>query len=278
MKNRFIVVTGCSTGIGKACALRLAKEGFTVFATVRKNSDGEALKKEAPANLSAILLDVTKPESLEQAINEIGNLTNFQLYGLVNNAGIATGGPLECLPMDKIRQVWEVNVLGLIATTQAFLPFLKSHHGRIVNIGSSSGLVPMPLMSTYSATKAAVQALSDSLRMELKPLGIHVSLIAPGKIESEIWGKARIHAKEFYETTDPQTLSPYRPFLHFYDKMMLALKPIPADSVVEAVLHALTAKHPRPRYIVGNDAKGAALFSYLPRKIKDWLIAKVVGL
>ena len=275
--DRFVVVTGASTGIGKACALRLDGEGFSVFATVRKPSDGASLKAEASERLQPLLLDVTDKTALAAAVQEVGERTGRQLYGLVNNAGIAIGGPLECVSIEEIRQVIEVNVIGLMAMTQAFLPFLKSPHGRIVNIGSASGLVAIPLMSPYAASKFAVQAVSDSLRVELKPLGISVSLIAAGKVQSEIWEKARSHKSDLLQTLDLEILAPYQPFLKYFEKELQATDALPTEEAVKAVFRALTARNPRPRYLVGNDAVGAAIVAKLPVRLRDWLIAKTFG-
>ncbi len=277
MNPRSIVVTGCSTGIGKACALRLDQEGFSVIATVRKPIDGETLKTLASDRLQTLLLDVTIEESLRQAQNRIGQLTDGHLFALVNNAGIGFGGPLECVPMDKVRSIWEVNVIGLLALTQQLLPFLKNPSGRILNIGSAAGQVAMPLLGAYSSSKFAVRALSDSLRLELKPLGISVIYIAPGKVESAIWEKARTHAKEFHQMADPNLLAPYQPFFDFYDKNMEATDAISADRVATAVWHACSTKTPRPVYMVGFDAKISLILSYFPTILRNWLISKAMG-
>ena len=275
--ERFVVVTGASTGIGRACALQLDREGFSVFATVRNPSDGASLTAESSKNLQPLILDVTDQQAMIKAVQEVGKRTGGQLYGLVNNAGIAIGGPLECVSIEEIRQVIEVNVIGLMAMTQAFLPFLKSSHGRIVNIGSASGLVAIPLMSPYAASKFAVHAVSDSLRVELKPLGISVSLIAAGKVQSEIWEKARTHKRELQQTLNEDTLAPYQPFLRYFEKELQATNAIPTEEAVKAVVRALTARKPRPRYLVGNDAVGAATVAKLPLRLRDWLIAKTFG-
>ena len=277
MNNRSVLVTGASTGIGKACALRLEQEGFSVVATVRSQSDADKLKAESSERVHPILLDVTDQAAITEAVKEIGKYAGNQLYGLVNNAGIATSGPLECVSINSIRQVLEVNVIGLMAVTQAFLPLLKPARGRIVNIGSASGVVASPLMSMYAASKFAVQAVSDSWRLEFKPFGISVSLIAPGKIQSDIWGKARSHAHQMRQSMDPKVLEPYQPFLTYYEKLISTTGFKSAQEVSKAVLHALTAKKPRQRYIVGKDAAAAAMIARLPVGIRDWLMAKAFG-
>ncbi len=275
MEQRFVLVTGASTGIGRACALHLDQEGFTVFATVRKTLDGEALQAQSSKSLIPILLDVTQQDSIRNAIQHIETHTSHRLYGLVNNAGIAPSGPLECLPPDSIREIFDINVLGLIFMIQACLPMLKQTRGRIVNIGSSSGLVAMPMMSTYSATKFGVKAISESLRLELKPFGIMVSLIAPGKIQSEIWEKAHAQGVRLRHTENTKTLAPYQPFFTYFENIFEQTTHFPtAEKVAKAVQHALEAPNPRPEYLVGSDALGAAILSYFPANLRDWVIGK----
>lgn len=235
------------------------------------------MKAKASKNLCPLLLDVTNPESIEHAIQQVATSTDHQLQGLVNNAGIAPSGPLECLSLESIRHIFEVNIIGLLAVTQACLPMLKRSKGRIVNIGSSSGLVALPMMSTYAATKFGVKAISDSLRLELQTFGISVSLVAPGKIQSDIWKKAESQASELRNQTTPETLAPYQPFFAFFEKILQQTGNLPsADYVARAVQHALTAPRPRRRYLVGYDAMGAAILSYLPMNLRDWLLSKAL--
>ena len=187
--NKTIVITGTSTGIGKASALHLDKMGFKVYACVRKQVDGDNLKMEASDRLTPIILDVTDEESINSAANIIEKETDGKLFGLVNNAGVGIGGTLEVTPVKEIRKLMEVNVIGLLAVTKAFIPMLRKSKGRIINIGSTSSLLAFPGASAYSASKFAVRAITDSLRLELKPFGISVILVAPGAVESEIWKK-----------------------------------------------------------------------------------------
>ncbi|MDX1741425.1 MAG: SDR family oxidoreductase, partial [Rhodothermales bacterium] len=189
--ERAVVVTGASTGIGKAIALALDAGGFKVFAGVRKQTDAQALEREANGELTPLLLDVTDASSISRAVETVAALGDGRLYGLINNAGIGLGGPLELVPMTEARKLMEVNVIGLLATTQAFVPLLRKGRGRIVNIGSLAGLVAMPGASAYAASKFAVQAITDSLRLELKPFGIRVTIVDPGAVESALWEKGR---------------------------------------------------------------------------------------
>ena len=190
MRNdKAILVTGASSGIGKACALHLDKMGFRVYAGVRKQADSDSLKKEARKRLTPIILDVTNAKSISEAADTVDKDTGGEVFGLINNAGIGRGGALEVTPVAEIRKLMEVNVIGLMAVTQAFLPMLRHGNGRIVNIGSTSSLLAFPGASAYSASKFAVRAITDALRLELKPFGMFVIMVAPGAVESAIWEK-----------------------------------------------------------------------------------------
>ena len=177
-----VVVTGASSGIGEACALRLDKLGFRVFAGVRREADSEALKRKASDRLIPIFLDITEASSIAAAVDVVAAAVGEAgLSGLVNNAGVVIAGPLEFLPLDQICKQFEVNVIGQITVTQAFLPLVRQGHGRLVNIGSLAGRVAMPFIGAYSASKFAMEALTDALRVELRPWKIRVSLIEIGR-------------------------------------------------------------------------------------------------
>lgn len=272
--NKAIVITGTSTGIGKACALHLDKMGFKVYAGVRKQADGDNLKKETSNKLTPIILDVTNAESITATASIIEEETGGEVYGLVNNAGIGRGGALEVTPVAEIRKLMEVNVIGLLAVTQAFIPLLRKCKGRIVNIGSTSSLLAFPGASAYSASKFAVRAITDSLRVELKSFGMSVILVAPGAVESEIWEKGKAYKEELRKTVKPEIAQLYAPLIKFSDKMNNELKKIPADEVAKAVTHAFTSTKPKYWYIVGDDAKGAAKAAKFPKGFLDWIIMK----
>ncbi|MGH7182848.1 MAG: SDR family oxidoreductase, partial [Nitrospiraceae bacterium] len=201
MSNRHssmaVVVTGASTGIGAACALDCAARGMTAFAGVRDPRAGEALAAKGGPSLIPITLDVTDEPSIARSLEVVQQvLGEGGLGGLVNNAGIAIGSPLEVISLSLLRKQLEVNVIGQIAVTQAFLPLLRRGHGRIVNMGSIAGRGTIPLLGPYSASKFALEALTDALRMELQPWGIHVSIIEPGAIATPIWEKSDMMAGE----------------------------------------------------------------------------------
>jgi len=273
--ERAVVVTGASTGIGKAIALALDASGFRVFAGVRKQSDGEALNREAKGTLTALLLDVTDTASISSAVETVAAQTDGQLYGLVNNAGVGLGGPLELVPMSETRKLMEVNVIGLLATTQAFVPLLRKAHGRIVNIGSLAGIVAMPGASAYAASKFAVQAITDSLRLELKPFGIRVTIVDPGAVESALWEKGRAQKKTILHAAPLELLQLYAPLIEVGKRLGDNPRDIlPASHVATDVSHALTSSKPKPRYLVGPGTKKAAKLARMPVWLRDWLLNK----
>src|SRR3972149_6942761 len=192
-----VVVTGASTGIGRACVQRLDTMGFRVFGGVRREVDGESLKSETSDRVTPILIDVTDSVSIASAAEVVAAAVGEAgLAGLVNNAGIPVPGPLEFLPLEDIRRQLEVNVIDQIAVTQAFLPLLRKGRGRIVNVGSIAGKFATPFLGPYTASKHAMEGLSDALRQELRPWGIHVALVEPGSIATPIWQKGQANANE----------------------------------------------------------------------------------
>ena len=275
--TRTVVITGASTGIGEACALRLDKDGWRVFAGVRKDADGQRLKSQASDRLTPIPLDVTDQAQIDAAVKTVGEAVGASgLQGVVNNAGVSVNGPLEYLTSDDLRKQLEVNVIGQIAVTRSFMELVRSGHGRIVFIGSIAGKMATPFLGPYCASKHAMEALSDSLRQELRPWGISVSLVEPGSIATKIWEKGMADADE-YERNMPEDATMR------YGKAFRALKDaaqkfedagIPADRVAKAVEHALTSGRPRTRYIVGFDATiQSVLRRVAPDRLRDRLVA-----
>ncbi|HEV2125399.1 MAG TPA: SDR family NAD(P)-dependent oxidoreductase, partial [Chloroflexota bacterium] len=198
--RRSVVITGASTGIGHACALHLDALGFRVFAGVRREADGDSLRRQASDRLTPLILDVTDEATIEAASEHVHQaMGDAGVSGLVNNAGIAIGGPLELIQLDDLRRQLEVNVIGQVAVTQAFLPLLRHGRGRIVNMGSISGRVAGPFVGPYAASKFAMEALTDSLRLELRPWGVHVAIVEPGVIATPIWEKSLSTAQDMLE-------------------------------------------------------------------------------
>jgi len=271
-----VVVTGASTGIGAACALDCASRGMTVFAGVRAPRAGEALAAKGGSRLIPITLDVTDEPSIARSVEVVQRAVGEAgLGGLVNNAGVVIGSPLEVIPLSQLRKQLEVNVIGQIAVTQAFLPLLRRGRGRIVNMGSIAGRGTIPLLGPYSASKYALEALTDALRMELQPWGIQVSIIEPGAIATPIWEKSGKTAEELESLVGDEAKALYSEAVVRIREAVAqsAQRAISPDVVVRAVHHALTAAHPKTRYLVGKDAKLRAwMVKWLPDRIQDTLL------
>jgi len=264
--RRSILITGASSGIGKACALHLAGRGFTVYAGVRKLADADMLKQEGSGILEPVILDVTALDTIAAAVETVGKNTAQPLFGLVNNAGISVSCVLEVTPEDELRRLLDVNVVGVHAMIRAFLPMLRRQSGRIVNIGSAASFMAGPGGSSYAASKYAVRAITESLQTELQPFGMSVSLVAPGAIESDIWEKSREYREALRKRVTPEQREAYQVFSRAADAMADHIHPIPAVEVARAVEHALTAHRPKCVYLVGKDARQARMFSRLPRR------------
>ena len=208
--TRAVVITGASSGIGEACALRLDKAGWRVFAGVRKEADAERLKQEGSERLTPVFMDVIDEGSIMKAEETVRNAVGeVGLAGLVNNAGVGIHGPLEFLLLEDLRRQLEVNTIGQIAVTQAFLPLIRKGRGRIVNIGSIGGKMATPFLGPYSASKFAMEALTDSLRQELRPWDIHVAIVEPGSIATPIWDKGQAGADEMEQKLPEEAMKLY---------------------------------------------------------------------
>ena len=252
-----VLITGSSTGIGRASALRLDKNGWTVFAGVRKETDADSLRKEASDRLQPMMIDVADQASIESAAKLISDSTGGHLDALVNNAGITVQGPIEYLALDDLRRQLEVNVTGQVAVTQAMLPQLRAATGRIVFVGSVAGRAPsLPFLSPYAASKKALEAVAESLRHELHPWRMSVSIVEPGSVATEIWDKGDSTFDDLLEAIPPEGRERYEPALHKARKLAGAVgrRGISADKVAQKIEHALTSSHPRFRYLIGVDA------------------------
>ncbi len=267
-----VLITGASTGIGRACALHMDRLGWRVFAGVRQDTDAASLRAEASDRLVPVKLDVTSAASIQDVLSIVNTaLAEDGLSGLVNNAGIPYGGPVEYLSLDQVRRLFEVNYFGVIAITQAFLPLLRKARGRIVNMSSVGGMVSSPFVSPYSSSKFALEALSDSLRMELRPWHMHVSVVEPGAIDTPIWGKGGSVLQGLIDHAPEEGL-------RLYGEAIRGMEPrvrphgISTDAVTRAVAHALTSAHPKTRYPIGFEGALVRFVSYLPARLRDWLI------
>jgi len=277
-----VVITGGSTGIGKACALYLDRLGFHVYAGVRMASDGDMLKQESSGSIKPLLLDVTDAASIGSAAEAVAaTVGEAGLSGLVNNAGIVAAGPLEFLPLDEIRKQFEVNMFGQIAVTQAFLPLLRKSRGRIVNMGSISGRVAAPFIGAYAASKFALEAFTDSLRVELQPWDIGVSIIEPGDVATPIWEKSMEAAEKVAKNYPQEAFSLYGSAFSAIRKEAKngANTGISANVIARLVAHALSAKRPRTRYLAGKGVRlKIFLKNILPDRVFDRLIVRHLGL
>jgi NAD(P)-dependent dehydrogenase (short-subunit alcohol dehydrogenase family) len=281
--TRSVLITGTSTGIGRASALWLDRAGFEVFAGVRRAEDGEGLRAEASERLRPVIVDVTDADSIAAAAREVdAALGGRALWGLVNNAGLSVAGPLEFLPVDELRRQLEVNLVGHVAVTQAFLPAIRrGRGGRILNITSVGGRIVNPFIGPYHASKWGLEAITDALRKELRPWRIRVVAIEPGSIDTEIWRKGTEQAKEVVAGLPPEGSELYGGAIPKALKLSdrLARHAIPADRVAKVVERALTARRPRARYVVGADARVLiALHQVLPARVMDALEARLIGI
>ncbi|MEW6235589.1 MAG: SDR family oxidoreductase [Candidatus Omnitrophota bacterium] len=272
MNEPSILITGASTGIGRECALQLDGMGYRVYAGVRQPSDYKALGQGMSPRFSPIFLDVAKPEQIAEAVGIVKSQSGgFGLSGLVNNAGIGVVGPIELVPIDMWRRQFEVNVFGAAAVTQAFLPLLRQGRGRIVNIGSIAGKSSMPFGGPYNASKFALEALTDSLRVELRPWRISVSIVEPGAVKTPIWEKSQKEAEAFFAQVDEEKMQLYKDPLAVFLRLAKEAEKnaVPPAIVANAVIHALTARRPKARYLIGADAKKRTLLERLPTSWRD---------
>ncbi|MFL7892864.1 MAG: SDR family oxidoreductase [Anaerolineales bacterium] len=282
LQNRSVLITGTSTGIGRYAALQLDKLGFHVFATIRKEEDANSITSEASHRLIPLILDVTDPSSIDKAHEILSReISEDGLWGLVNNAAVGFVSPMEFVPMDDLRWLYEVNVFGLLAVAQKFLPLIRRAKGRILNISSSATLVVAPFHGPYSSSKLALNGLTDAMRLELRPLGVHVSLIIYGSVKTPIWDTAGNKSTQVTQDFPPEALSLYgenfgrlRAYFNRIGKAGIS-----TEQAFQPILHALTAEKPKTHYIVGPDAKQYNLVKKLfYGRIGDWITMRTIGL
>ena len=265
---RRVLITGASSGIGEATALRLTRAGWRVLAGVRADADGDRLRSAAGERLEPVTIDVTEPATIAAAAATLGD---EPLDGLVNNAGTALAMPLEFLPLDQLRRQLEVNLVGHVAVTQALLPNLRSARGRIVNVGSIAGRSALPFLGAYAASKHALEAVTDVLRVELRPFGIAVTVIEPGTIATPIWRKGGERFEDLAKELPEQLGELYGERMTAFRKAAAAAgqRAEPADDVAIVIERALTAERPKARYVVGRDARRRARVERLPAGLRD---------
>ncbi|HVZ31667.1 MAG TPA: SDR family oxidoreductase [Polyangiaceae bacterium] len=281
-KGKSVVITGASSGIGRASALLLAERGMRVFAGVRKPADASELSAASAGAVLPIEIDVTDRAHIARAADAVREQLGVSgLDGLVNNAGIATPAPIEYMGDEVLRRQFEVNVFGQVAVTQAFLPLIRQGHGRIVNIGSVGSHLALPFGGALCASKAAFSMLSDALRLELRPSGIHVCLIEPGAIHTPAVDKTLGDPEGLVAALPPEGVARYGEALRQFMRRGHARESAgsPPQVVAEAVYLALTARRPRLCHPVGAEARRLlALPRFLPERLLDLLRLRILGL
>jgi NAD(P)-dependent dehydrogenase (short-subunit alcohol dehydrogenase family) len=268
--SRSVLVTGASSGIGLASALRLSRAGWRVYGGVRTDADAAALRER---HVQPVELDVTDAPQIAAAAKSIGP----ELHGLVANAGIAIAAPLELVPLDELRRQLEVNVVGQVAVLQAVLPALRRARGRVVLMGSVGGRSALPFLGPYAASKHALEAFADVLRMELVPWGIAVSIVEPASVRTAIWAKGAEQADAIRAQLAPESQELYAARIARFRDVALKRGPgVDPDVVARAVEHALTASRPKARYLVGRDAHLRVWIERLPTRLRDRVLARAL--
>jgi NAD(P)-dependent dehydrogenase (short-subunit alcohol dehydrogenase family) len=278
MTQRSYVVTGASTGIGRACVDELARTGAHVWASVRTDDDEQALRRDHPDAVTVLRMDVTDADSVAAAGQQV--LAAGPLTGLVNNAGVALPAPLEYIPIEVFRRQLEVNLIGQLAVTQAMLPALRRSReqgadARIVMIGSIGGRIAAPMLGAYHASKFGMVGLADTLRAELAPSGIRVVLIEPGAIATPIWDRGAAAGNELLPGLPEAGRERYAAQIAIAQSSAAksAKSGLPPARAAQVVIKALTTANPRPRYLVGPDAHAAAVVAQLPHRLRYRLTA-----
>jgi NAD(P)-dependent dehydrogenase (short-subunit alcohol dehydrogenase family) len=267
---RSVLVTGASSGIGHACAVRLGRAGWQVYGGVRTAEAAATLREQGVEPLE---LDVTDAEQIAAAAAAAG----AELHGVVANAGIAIAAPLELVPLDELRRQLEVNVVGQVAVLQALLPALRRTRGRVVLMGSVGGRSALPFLGPYAASKHALEAFADVLRVELGPWGIAVSIVEPASVKTAIWTKGAAQADVMRQGITQDADQLYAARIERFRAIALKRGPgIDPDVVAKAVEHALTSSRPKARYLIGRDAHLRAWIERLPTRLRDRVLAKAL--
>jgi NAD(P)-dependent dehydrogenase (short-subunit alcohol dehydrogenase family) len=280
--QKTVVVTGASSGIGRSSASRMVQSGWRVFATVRKTQDGDQLRSDLGTSVIPVIMDVTNRASVTAAAEQVASLLQDSgLDGLVNVAGVGKVRPVEYMTEDDLQEVFDINVFGQIAVTRAFLPLLRTTRGRIVNISSVGAHIAIPFGSLINATKSAFGILNDTLRLELHPFGIHVSVVEPGAIKTPAVEKTLGNVEAVIRSLPPKGAAQYGDMLRVfarraYQREMNGSSP---DVVAQAIQHALTVKRPRTRYRVGKHATLlATLAAFFPDRLLDTIRFRITGM
>jgi len=283
---RTVLVTGASTGIGRAVCVDLATQGWRVFGSVRREQDAEAFAAATPANaiaMTPLRFDVTDREAIDRAQKELAELLHGErLHALVNNAGVAIGGPLAYIPMEDFERQIAINLTGVLHCTQAFLPLMRGGPSRLIQVSSVAGRIGFPLLGPYHASKHGLEGLSDCLRMELRPLGVDVVLIEPGPVQSQVWQTARSHAVETEKRLPAQAKLDYERMMTQVAKAAAKSEQrgVPAEDCAKVIRRALESARPRTRYVVGRPGKLLLFLRrwFLSDRMMDRMILKSLKL
>jgi NAD(P)-dependent dehydrogenase (short-subunit alcohol dehydrogenase family) len=270
-----VLVTGASRGIGRATALRLANAGWDVRAGVRSEADGALLASEAEG-VTPVVLDITDADQ----VAALDDVLPDRVDAVINNAGVVVAAPVEALGLDDLRAQLEVNVVGQVAVTQAVLPRLRVARGRVIFVSSISGRVSAPFMGAYSASKYALEALADALRLELRPWGVAVSLIEPGAIDTDVWRNAQDQAQETENAMSSEHRRLYQRHIDGMRRLITQTqrRTTNVDKVAAVIERAVTTPRPRARYVVGLDARAQlAIGAALPTAALDAAVARAAG-
>ncbi|MGW4797562.1 SDR family oxidoreductase [Nonomuraea sp. NPDC004297] len=272
MAQKLIVVTGASTGMGASAARELARQGFHVLAGVRRDRDADAIRT---TGVEPIMLDITEPEQVRALATRVTDDPR-PLHALVNNAGIQVNAPVEALPMTQWRWVFEVNLFGHIAVTQALLPALLHGRGRVINISSIGGKAAMPTYGAYAGAKFALEAVSDALRREIAPLGVQVVVIEPGGVRTEMAARGIATANRLAAQMTPEQDRRYGSLVQATNTLMATgtASGVTADAAARVIAKAVTTRKPRTRYTIGRDA---ALITRLTRILPDRTLDRVIA-
>jgi len=275
-----VLVTGCSSGIGRAIALLLADSGYHVLAGVRSAEQATSLAEVALPRLEPVLLDVTDQQDVDRVVQHLGRVAPHGLYALINNAGLGSPGAVELAALDEVRQLLEVNTVGPLRLIQACLPLLRQGSGRVINMSSMNGMIAMPMVGAYSASKFALEALCDTLRVELRPWRIPVVIVRPGQVRTSIFSKAREALSRGSQEIPEKLHDGYAPLYAQTSKFNErgAQSKTSPEVVARTVLRALRAKRPRTHYHIGLDVYGLLLAkSLMPRRLLDRVMARAAG-
>jgi NAD(P)-dependent dehydrogenase (short-subunit alcohol dehydrogenase family) len=273
---RTVLITGANGGVGTALTAALADDGWRVLAGVRSPGAAASI---GGRNVTPIQLDVTDEDSIAAAADRVGRMVGSGgLDALVNNAGIIVQGPLELVPLHALRRQFEVNVIGQMAVTQAFLPLLRRAGGTIVNMGAASGRVTLPMLGPISASKTALESVTDALRMELKHQGVKVTIVEPGAMETGIFGKSASATVDDGLAGTPETQRLYASALDAAADVVTNQKTSPVDGVVSTIVKALDDSSPAARYVVGRDASQLVMLRRVPQGLRDRLLMNAMGL